>query len=54
LVLWGDRDPYLPARFGEAFARALPGAAFEPVEGAGHWPWIDDPHVLDRVAEFVG
>lgn len=54
LVLWGDRDPYLPARFGEHFAQALPNAAFEPIVGAGHWPWIDDPGVVDRVVEFVG
>jgi pimeloyl-ACP methyl ester carboxylesterase len=53
LVLWGDRDPYLPARFGEAYARALANGRYEPVEGAGHWPWIDDPSVVARVDEFL-
>lgn len=53
LVLWGDRDPYLPARFGHDFARVLPSAELEIVAGAGHWPWIDDPKVVDRVVEFV-
>jgi len=54
LVLWGDRDPYLPARFGQAYADALPGAELEIAAGAGHWPWIDDPSLVDRVVAFVG
>lgn len=53
LVLWGERDVYLPLRFGEAYARALPNAEFEAVEGAGHWPWVDDPRVVDRIVDFV-
>jgi pimeloyl-ACP methyl ester carboxylesterase len=53
LVLWGDRDPYLPLRFGAAYAHALPGAKFEVAQGVGHWPWIDEPGLVDRVVEFV-
>ena len=53
LVLWGNRDPYLPARFGKAYAEALPDARFEELEGLGHWPWIDDPAVVDRVLSFI-
>jgi len=54
LVLWGDRDLYLPTRFGEAYARALPDARFEAIQGAGHWPWIDDPAVVARVLDALG
>ncbi|HWO15831.1 MAG TPA: alpha/beta hydrolase [Solirubrobacterales bacterium] len=54
LVLWGDRDLYLPTKFGEDYARALPNAKLEILKGAGHWPWIDDPTVIDRVVNFVG
>jgi pimeloyl-ACP methyl ester carboxylesterase len=54
LVLWGDRDVYLPLKFGQAYAQALPNAEFNAVRGAGHWPWIDDPSVVDRVLAFVG
>jgi pimeloyl-ACP methyl ester carboxylesterase len=53
LVLWGDRDPYLPARFAEAFAQTLSNAELEIVSGAGHWPWIDHPAAIDRIAGFV-
>ena len=54
LVLWGLRDPYLPARFGEAYADALGGPTrLELVERAGHWPWLDRPEVVDTVARFL-
>lgn len=53
LVVWGDRDPYLPTRFAEAYARALPNAELAVFAGAGHWPWVDDPSVVDRVLEFL-
>jgi len=53
LVLWGDRDIYLPTKFGQAYADALPNANFERIEGAGHWPWIDDPSVTDRILAFL-
>jgi pimeloyl-ACP methyl ester carboxylesterase len=54
LVLWGDRDPYIPTRFGEDCAAALGNAEFELRPGAGHWPWIDDPRIIDRVVEYLG
>jgi pimeloyl-ACP methyl ester carboxylesterase len=53
LVLWGDRDPYLPTRFAEACAEALRNAELDVRNGAGHWPWIDDPSVIDRVLAFL-
>ena len=55
LVLWGAEDPYLPARtFAARYAEALGGPAeLELVEGAGHWPWLDRPEVIDRVAAFL-
>jgi pimeloyl-ACP methyl ester carboxylesterase len=55
LVVWGEEDPYLPASFAERHARALGGdARVEVVAGAGHWPWLDRPEVVDMVTEFVG
>lgn len=54
LILWGDRDPYLPTRFAKAYAATLPDAQLELVPGAGHWPWIDDARLIDRVLRFLG
>jgi pimeloyl-ACP methyl ester carboxylesterase len=53
LVVWGQQDPYIPARFGEAYAEVLDGELLALAD-AGHWPWLDRPDVIDRVAEFVG
>ena len=54
LVLWGDADPYLPVSFAHDYAGALGGTAdVAVVEGAGHWPWIGHPEVVDRVAGFL-
>jgi pimeloyl-ACP methyl ester carboxylesterase len=54
LVVWGDRDPYVPARFADAYADALGGQAeVLHLPDAGHWPWHDHPDGLDRVAAFL-
>jgi pimeloyl-ACP methyl ester carboxylesterase len=53
LVVWGMRDPYIPARFAAAYAQALPNAELLELPDAGHWPWFDRPDVLDRLAEFM-
>ena len=54
LVLWGERDPYLPVRFGEALAERLPAGRFVAMPGLGHWPWVQDESVIDAVEEFLG
>jgi pimeloyl-ACP methyl ester carboxylesterase len=54
LVIWGERDPWLPASFADAYAAKLPHATAERVAEAGHWPWLDEPAVVDRIAAFVG
>lgn len=53
LVVWGANDPYIPARFAHAYADALPGASARVIEGAGHWPWLQEPHVVQDVAGFL-
>lgn len=49
LVLWGEDDPYIPSRFASGYAAALGDAELELVEGAGHWPWLDRPELVERV-----
>ncbi len=54
LVLWGERDPYIPARFAEAYGAALPNAEVLTLADAGHWPWLDRPELVERVVSFLG
>jgi pimeloyl-ACP methyl ester carboxylesterase len=53
LVVWGGRDPYLPARFGAAYAERLPRAELLTAPDAGHWPWLEQPELVDRVVAFL-
>ncbi|HUE29197.1 MAG TPA: alpha/beta hydrolase [Solirubrobacteraceae bacterium] len=53
LVVWGERDPWFAVRFADAYAAKLPHAAVKRIPGAGHWPWRDDPSVIELVAEFL-
>jgi len=53
LVVWGQSDPYLQPEFGRAYADRLPGAELWEVGDAGHWPWIDQPRIVDRVVSFL-
>ncbi len=50
---WPTRDPYIKAEFGRRLADALGGeTSLELVDG-GHYPWLDQPGLIDRVAEFL-
>ncbi len=44
LLLWGERDPMIPAHHGLEAQREIPGSRFELFAGAGHFPHRDDPH----------
>jgi pimeloyl-ACP methyl ester carboxylesterase len=54
LLLWSTRDPYIPAKFGQAHADVLGGPAELELVDAGHWPWLDRPELVERVARFLG
>jgi pimeloyl-ACP methyl ester carboxylesterase len=53
LVVWALRDRYIPEGFGRAYAERLPNAELLELPRAGHWPWIDEPDVVDRVVAFL-
>ena len=53
LVVWGELDPWLDPAFADRYAARLPHADVERVPGAGHWPWLDQPQVIERIASFV-
>jgi pimeloyl-ACP methyl ester carboxylesterase len=53
LIVWGEADPWLPVAVGETYAAVMPHASVDRVQQAGHWPWLDSPDVVDRVASFL-
>jgi pimeloyl-ACP methyl ester carboxylesterase len=53
LIVWGEADPWLPVTVGETYAAVLPHSSIDRVKNAGHWPWLDSPEVVDRVASFL-
>lgn len=53
LVVWGAHDPYIPSRFGDAYAAVLGDGRVEHVKDAGHWPWLDRGDLVERIADFL-
>jgi pimeloyl-ACP methyl ester carboxylesterase len=54
LFLWGDADRFAPAEYGKAYCAAIPGARFELVSEAGHFPHIEQAErVARRIVEEI-
>ncbi len=54
LIVWGARDPIIPARHGEEAHAALPGSELEIFEGAGHMPQLEQPvHFIAVLERFL-
>jgi pimeloyl-ACP methyl ester carboxylesterase len=54
LILWGDRDPIIPARHGTRAHELMPGSRLRIFDGAGHYPHHDDPAgFAAAITEFV-
>jgi pimeloyl-ACP methyl ester carboxylesterase len=51
LILWGARDPIIPARHGEDAHRTLPGSQLEIFEDAGHMLQMEQPGRFIAVLE---
>ncbi|BBY16491.1 alpha/beta fold hydrolase [Mycolicibacterium litorale] len=49
-LIWGSDDSVIPASHGRLAHAAMPGSRLEIFEGAGHFPFHDDP---DRFVETV-
>jgi pimeloyl-ACP methyl ester carboxylesterase len=43
LVIWGQSDRVVGVEYGRAYAAAIPGARFQTVEAAGHYPYLEQP-----------
>lgn len=55
LVLWGENDGVATPAYGKAFAGLIPGARFETIAEAGHYPHIEQPEAFGRALRaFIG
>ena len=50
LIVWGDKDPFIPVAHAHTAHEAMPGSRLEIFEGSGHFPHRDDP---DRFAHLL-
>ncbi len=54
MVVWGASDGIVSPDYGRAFAAEIPGARFELVEAAGHYPHLEQPErFVDLTREFA-
>jgi pimeloyl-ACP methyl ester carboxylesterase len=54
LTLWGASDRILSETYGRAYCAAIPGARFELIERAGHFPHREQPDIFaERIFAFV-
>jgi pimeloyl-ACP methyl ester carboxylesterase len=54
LVVWGSRDPIVPALHAETVRTLVPSARVEVFDGAGHWPHLDEPdRFCDVLLDFI-
>lgn len=49
LIVWGERDPIIPAAHGRDAHALIEGSRLELFAGAGHFPHRDDPQRFVRV-----
>ena len=48
LFLWGTNDRILSETYGRAYCAAIPGARFETIARAGHFPHLEQPEEFAR------
>lgn len=49
LVLWGEKDAYLPSSYAERQRDAFPSAEVHVLPDSGHWPFIDSAQDVQRL-----
>jgi pimeloyl-ACP methyl ester carboxylesterase len=46
LVLWGESDKIVTPEYGRAYADSIPGARFQTIPAAGHYPYLERPEAF--------
>jgi pimeloyl-ACP methyl ester carboxylesterase len=54
LVIWGDRDPFLPVYLAESNREGFPHADVQIFPNSGHWPFVDtEERTLALMSPFL-
>ncbi|MFL5866006.1 MAG: alpha/beta fold hydrolase, partial [Thermoleophilaceae bacterium] len=54
LLIWGERDPIIPAKHGREAQREIPHSRLELFPDAGHFPYKSDPQrFVDALSAFI-
>ena len=54
MLIWGERDPIIPVVHGHSTHEEIPGSRLEVMDGAGHFPYRDDPRrFAGLLSEFM-
>jgi pimeloyl-ACP methyl ester carboxylesterase len=54
LIIWGDRDDIIPLSHAHAAHDAIPGSQLVVIEGAGHFPQIEEPEqFVSALVDFI-
>jgi len=54
LIVWGVDDGIVTTDYGKAYAAEIPGAKFEAIKQAGHYPQIEQPAAFVKlVSSFI-
>jgi pimeloyl-ACP methyl ester carboxylesterase len=54
MIIWGERDPMIPVAHGHAAHALIPHSRLELFEGAGHYPFEEDPERFASVlSDFI-
>jgi pimeloyl-ACP methyl ester carboxylesterase len=54
MLMWGERDPIIPVVHAYSTRDQIPGCRLEVIEGAGHFPYRDDPRRFTKLlSDFI-
>ena len=54
VALCGDEDEFTPVKYSAFFERHLPQCRMAVINGAGHWPFVEQPQAFDaEVSKFL-
>jgi pimeloyl-ACP methyl ester carboxylesterase len=54
LLMWGENDPIIPVDHAHDAHAEMPHSRLEVIDGAGHFPYRDDPRLFASVlTDFI-